>query len=559
MDRSLRCAAVLTSWRAGIACLLCMVSLAGTAAPQQLGGSWYATPPGWQPASRNDPSAGLTRVERVAKTGGHYVFVGELDLSDATPRVIDFKNSSVIGDFRHRVFDGAGTLVYDASGGINSQNVNTFPLRHGRALTLPAGHYRLVSTVSAPFFLAQPQPYLDDEADYRHAIRGGNAITLLCLGVLVGLGFFYAVLSLIRRELTDALYSAFILGNLLYNGMALLVIPEFLDCHWFYLISVPILFSNCVYVLFVFRLLDISLSQQLVLFSAGSVLLVVLTAFIAFASSQPNWSLEMDRIGVALFMTFGLACGIVQARNGLRVARYYLVAVISFFVLGGVAISLSEIDGLYTYYVEHLGLLAVTTEALLLALVVASQFAQMRNDFQRERQFAQLDDLTGLRNRRAFLQAAEVEVERAQRYARPLALIYIDLDNFKQLNDTRGHTTGDTALSALADVMADSLRSSDVLGRLGGDEFAIVLTEIDFAAAERAAQKVFSRAREALQEFPPVTVSMGVTWFDYVDRSLVDMMQVADELMYQAKDQGKDNLRIRRVDADLDGAVSLQT
>ncbi len=530
--------------------LLCLASLASWAEPQTLTGKWYEGNSAWYFEGQGNPADGLVQVDWVAKTGGQYVFIGVVNVVDAQPVVIDFKNSSVIGTFRHRLFDSAGKLVSVAQGGISDTGLSRYALRHGRQFVLPPGHYRLVTELTAPFFLAQPQPYVDTEVHYRTAIRGGNALTLLCLGILLGLGFYYAALAVIRREATDALYCAFILGNLLYNGMALLVFPEYFDLHWFYTISVPILFSNCVYVLFVFRLLGITHAEHAGLYYAGSALLVVMMLFIPVANIHPNWSLELDRAGVGLFMSFGLVSGVLRARQGHRTARYYLIAVVSFFVLGGAAISLSEVDGLYTYYVEHLGLLAVTVEALLLALVVASQFAQLKRDFNREHEFAMHDELTGLRNRRAFLQSARVELERAHRYGRALAVIYIDLDNFKKLNDSRGHAVGDAALCAVGRALADALRSSDVLGRLGGDEFSIIVTEVDYAAAEQTAHKIFSIAKASLHDFAPVTVSMGAVWFARVDRSLEEMLNAADETMYQAKAHGKDNLHMRQVDTD---------
>lgn len=520
------------------------------AQPEALTGLWYEAPPTWAYAGQPDlGGAGLTSVGKLSKTGGRYFYQARFEIVQPEPMVLDFKNSSVIGRFTHRVFDDSGHLVLTEAGGIQSDAANPFLLRHGRELNLRPGHYRLVTEVDSPFFLAQPAPYLDTLVHYRRAIRFGNALTLLCLGVLLGLAFYYIALSLIRRNLTDALYCAFIVGNLLYNGTALLIYPEFFDFHWFYLISVPILFSNCAYIFFVIRLLNITPDKHPRLYRTGMALLAVFVCFIAAAYIEPNWSLEFDRIGVGLFMTYGLAMGIVRARQGDGTARFYLVAVLVFFALGVVSISLSEVSGLYTLYVEHLGLLAVTIEALLLALVIASQFAQMRRQIEREHEFATRDELTGLQNRRAFLEAAMFEVERAQRHDHPLSVVFLDLDNFKQLNDSKGHNVGDAALRAISSALQGTLRSTDILGRLGGDEFSIILIEIAYEDVQVAGQKIFETVRQTLQDFPPVSVSIGVTWFNRIDRSFSDMMKAADDLMYEVKGSGKDNICFRRFDA----------
>ena len=139
---------------------------------------------------------------------------------------------------------------------------------------------------------------------------------------------------------------------------------------------------------------------------------------------------------------------------------------------------------------------------------------------------------TQLPNRRAFFIAGASEVERSMRYAHHLTVIFIDLDNFKQLNDTRGHDAGDSALKAIGGVLAGSVRSNDRLARLGGDEFAVLLPEISSDAAEEAGLKIFSVVKRALQNFPPTGVSIGVAWFDKANEPFSEIVKAADEFIY---------------------------
>lgn len=531
-------------------CLALLIASPGHAQPLKLHGQWFE-----MTSKRDDTgaiaanNAALIPIDRLNRTGGHFVYRADFVVPEEETLVLDFKNTSVIGRFRHRIFDAKGRLVAEAEGGIQSEVLNPFFLRHGREFRLAPGRYRLVSDMSSPFFLAQPTPYLDTLAHYRQAIKRGNALTLLCLGLLLGLAFYYAVLATVRRNVTDALYALFILGNLLYNGTALLVYPDLFGMHWFYLISMPILISNGVYILFVLRLLDIRRDNQPLLYRTGMALLGLFAAFIALALLKPHWSLELDRAGVALFMSYGLAAGIIGTRRRHSSARMYLIAVITFFALGALSISLSRVEGVFVFYVEHLGLLAVTVEALLLALVLASQFAQLRMQFERERQYATRDDLTGLQNRRAFLEVGNREVERSKRYIYPLSVAFLDLDNFKQLNDSRGHDVGDAALRETAQVLFETLRASDQVARLGGDEFAILLPEIGYDAAIEAGHKISRAVSHVLRHFPPASVSIGVVWFEEVDRDFLAMMKAADALMYEVKEQGKNGIRFRRFDA----------
>ncbi len=527
--------------------LLLPVSVLCHAQALNLNGQWFAVPPAVIYSGQPEPkSAGLVAVKQLDRIGGHYVYVADLTLGYDTALVVDFKNSSVIGRFHHRIFDSRNRLIAEAVGGIQSGAPNPFFLRHGREFDLLAGQYRLVTEISSPFYLAQPKPYVDTLAHYQQAIKGGDALTLISLGILLGLMFYYAALAVLRINITDALYALFILGNLLYNGTALLVYADLFDLHWFYLISVPILFSNAIYVLFVLNLLDIRRESHPYLYGAGLVLLALFTVFIVVAGFKPDWSLELDRIGVALFMTFGLLAGVVRARQGHPSARKYLIAVLAFYALGALSISLGGLSGIYTLYIEHLGLMAVTVEALLLALVLASQFSQLRLQFEQAQEHAARDALTGLFNRRAFVEAGFYETERARRYGHPVSVVFIDLDHFKQLNDSKGHEVGDNALLEVGKALQGALRLNDQFARLGGDEFAILIPEVRYDDAVGAGIKIFKAVQSALLPFHPVTASMGLIWFGRVEHTFLDMMKEADQLMYEVKRSGKNDLRVRR-------------
>ncbi len=167
----------------------------------------------------------------------------------------------------------------------------------------------------------------------------------------------------------------------------------------------------------------------------------------------------------------------------------------------------------------------------------------IRLEMQKVQKSARLDALTGLQNRRGFQESGILEIERARRYSRALAVVFIDLDNFKKLNDTRGHDAGDDALKAVAKALRGGLRATDQIARLGGDEFAALLPEIGHDDALQAINKVFAGMSHALETFSPVAASVGMVWFEEVDRTFDDMLKAADELMYQVKADGKGHVR----------------
>jgi diguanylate cyclase (GGDEF)-like protein len=178
--------------------------------------------------------------------------------------------------------------------------------------------------------------------------------------------------------------------------------------------------------------------------------------------------------------------------------------------------------------------------------LVALLVTQVRLQLEREHEHATHDALTGLQNRPAFLEAGASEVERAKRYPHSLAIIYLDLDDFKQLNDSKGHDAGDNALRATARTLLATLRSSDRVARLGGDEFAILLPETGYDAAVETGRKISVAVNAALEAFPPVKISIGLAWFGRVDRLFPSMLKAADKLMYEVKQSGKHDMRARR-------------
>jgi diguanylate cyclase (GGDEF)-like protein len=465
----------LAAWFAGLACLLACGSA---------GALPVALPGAWQAMTGADPGPPLAQLPL---DGGRFRHEAVLQ-HPGGPLVIDFRSSSVIGRFEHRFYAGGGELVARVEGGIQSPVTNPYFLRHGRELSLPAGRYRVVTELDSPFFLAQPEPYVDSPDAYRQAINPGNALVLVCLGIFIGLGTYYACLALMRRRRVHALYAAFILGNLLYNGAALLVWHDLFASGWFYL-SVPILFSNIAYVMFVADLLEIRSADSPHLYRVGRALMGVMAAFIVVAAVRPQWSLLFDRAGVAMFLLFGFVAGIAKARQGSATARLYLVANAGFFASGFASISLSGMAGVHVIYVEHLGLVAVTIEVLMLAIVLSYQFGQLQQekdaalrDAERSLRLACTDVLTGLPNRYAFDQDCGA-------LAPVAGLTFIDLDGLKHYNDNFGHARGDALLCEFARQLEARVGLRATLYRIGGDEFVVTIADgdVDWVEAQLAA------------------------------------------------------------------------
>jgi diguanylate cyclase (GGDEF)-like protein len=159
--------------------------------------------------------------------------------------------------------------------------------------------------------------------------------------------------------------------------------------------------------------------------------------------------------------------------------------------------------------------------------------------FREARQLADLDALTGLHNRRYFHETLAREVARAQRYGRRLALIILDLDDFKAINDRIGHLAGDAVLAETAGRVRDVVRSADVACRVGGDEFAVVLPESSAGEAEQLYRRLLAAASsKAVGQAGPLSLSAGIAELQS-DDDPTGFFERADEALYRAKELGK--------------------
>jgi diguanylate cyclase (GGDEF)-like protein len=151
------------------------------------------------------------------------------------------------------------------------------------------------------------------------------------------------------------------------------------------------------------------------------------------------------------------------------------------------------------------------------------------------------DGLTGCLNRGAFLDRVDAECERARRYRRAMSLLIVDVDRFKEINDTLGHQAGDEALRGIAASLVAAVRTTDSVGRIGGDEFAVLMPEADGVDAAASGARLVSAARVAPSP-APLTVSVGAaTWAGGSDDPAA-LIARADAALYQAKVDGRDRV-----------------
>ncbi|NJN62459.1 MAG: diguanylate cyclase [Coleofasciculaceae cyanobacterium RL_1_1] len=177
-------------------------------------------------------------------------------------------------------------------------------------------------------------------------------------------------------------------------------------------------------------------------------------------------------------------------------------------------------------------------------LIVTLLFSSLQEAMENERRLARIDGLTGALNSRSFSELLQTEFDRFKRRGSPFTLAYVDLDNFKMVNDSLGHTAGDHVLNLIVTYAQAQLRKTDYVARLGGDEFALLLTETDQRGAEVAISKIqFGLLEEMKRNHWPITFSIGVLTCVELPDSIDDLIKQADNLMYLVKHSGKNSAR----------------
>lgn len=176
-----------------------------------------------------------------------------------------------------------------------------------------------------------------------------------------------------------------------------------------------------------------------------------------------------------------------------------------------------------------------------------SERKKMQDDLQQQ---AITDELTGIFNRRHFLFRADEETRRIRRYGGQCALLMLDIDSFKKINDVYGHCVGDTVLQAVAETCSRMIRDTDLFGRLGGEEFAILLMETDQIGAEVVAERIragiyHTEFCSLTEEIIHLSVSIGIAVFHAADETLASLISRADGALYEAKNNGRNQVAIK--------------
>lgn len=264
---------------------------------------------------------------------------------------------------------------------------------------------------------------------------------------------------------------------------------------------------------------------------------IIVSAFGIVVSGAVDHILDIatgfDFIQPALYM---LPVGFAAWAAGTRIG---IVAAICSMI---VAHQLSQ--GLHAQFSERLILFLFGLQTLAM-ITGAYLMARLRYTIEEERSMAREDHLTGVSNSRSFWEDLDVELQRMTRDDRPLTVLFIDVDNFKTVNDQLGHKTGDGVLKCIGQSMKDLTRAVDIVARIGGDEFAMLLPGADVEAGILVAERLRTTFRERCLVNDIVSLSIGVATFKSPPDKAESLLHAADRLMYEAKSTGKNRIAVR--------------
>ena len=257
-------------------------------------------------------------------------------------------------------------------------------------------------------------------------------------------------------------------------------------------------------------------------------------------------------VGNLLFLgtaIFTLVVAFLAWRRGIRAAGFFLIAwgLLEAATIA-TAVQLLISDRMNAERLLYLGLpLSMVAAAVLVALGVADRLRDQRIALTEAERRAQTDALTGVLNRRSLIERLDAACSRARARDLSISLLFIDLDHFKAINDTRGHAAGDACLRAIVSPIQAELRQSDVIGRYGGEEFVVILSSADTAAARPIAERILERVADirvaGFGEPIRLTCSIGVAGSDSFGVWGEELIARADAAVYEAKNAGRNRVQ----------------
>ncbi|MET0255777.1 MAG: diguanylate cyclase [Luteibacter sp.] len=536
-----------------VACMLC---LAGTATAATLTGNWREVRQGDVPAevareaySRPLASFEPSRMQVFPTTAnGTWVILRALPPWTTDERVLSIRTPGL----------GAVSL-YDDRGLVATTSLEDFGAGlhgHGRLMfnlpaSMPASKPILLKFEPSALPPGAVTMSIGSWADYLRQDSGWVVFATACFAVILTMALMAMCFAIILRDMTFGWYAAYLFCYALIQGVKTGFIFHPLEFSSLAgtgdtLGAAATALSVSFAALFMLRFAKVDdyaplLRMPVLSFAVGMPALIVLRATGVDVLVQTAALLlqPLLLLGASLLVV----AGAIAAARGSRHAWFFLVGWTPLLVL--TALCGAQEQGMLAGapWLPDAAIAVGAFEAIVLSIGLSDRALTIRHDRDKARQLADSDPLTGVHNRRAWTDAALERLE--QGMSRPIALLFLDLDHFKELNDRYGHAAGDRALVAVAAALRDELRPSDLLGRFGGEEFVAMLQGVDKENALQVSTRLCRRITRLDvhlgENSEPLTVSIGVALRTPAD-TLQSLIERADAAMYAAKLAGRNRV-----------------
>ncbi|MEH6567297.1 MAG: diguanylate cyclase [Halopseudomonas sp.] len=418
-------------------------------------------------------------------------------------------------------------------------------------LTLPAAQ---TTTLYVRSFAYSHQWFalnIYDKEDSRQALVGTNNDIALLVGMMLALVFYNFLLYFATSKLENIYYSFYLVSGLVWIALSYGLVASLFDVYGdeIFMLNITLITMPIFLLLFMMAIFETK-THYPTEHRFLQALLLPLCAMFVWGLFDISAALKPASTAAAIMMLVTFSVSISLLRKGNPLAKFFLIGH-SFFVIFNVMAVLFY-KGLIepTYLASHGVGIGIMLEALMLAFIISHRIKileDIRASQDELKKQAATDPLTRLYNRRYFFSEAGYLMEVAKAHQQPLAVLAIDIDRFKRVNDSYGHAVGDQVIITLARALRAQSRNKDLLARFGGEEFVMLLPETDteqaLACAERvraaiAAQRIAASSTEQLS----LTVSIGVTSVNLTTDSIETALNRADQALYEAKHKGRDQV-----------------
>lgn len=432
-------------------------------------------------------------------------------------------------------------------------------------VTLPAGEattlYLRSHSYSHQWFAVE---ILDEDAS-RRALISINTDIALMVGMMLALVFYNGLLYFASSKKENIFYSFYLISGLVWIALSYGLVASFFDVYGsavfklnISLITMPIFLMLFMMTIFETRRYYPTEHR----FLQG--LLLILIGVLVWGLFDISAALKPASTLAAIMMLVTFSVSISLYRKGNPLVKYFLIGHTFFVVFNGIAVLFYK--GLIepSYLSSHGVGIGIMLEALTLAFIISYRIKileDIRASQDELKKQAATDPLTRLYNRRFFFSEADYLLELAKGKHTPLAVLVIDIDHFKRVNDTHGHGIGDQVIISIAQALKKHSRSNDLIARFGGEEFVMLLPETDLTEAMRCAERI----RLAVQNIETAidhgeircTISIGIAAVDASHETIESALNRADKALYEAKNSGRNRICVDQPQ-DLPGdAISL--